>query len=444
MNSVTETADIDDDELPIDWGALLADDLPETDDPNLARVYELVRQANADRAEAADLRRIAERDLRRAERLTAGAAPPKADNDNDPAGPKGAPLPVICPTDWHGLPVPQREWFIEGLIPTRQVTMLAGDGGVGKSLLGVQIAAAACLGIETLGLAPARCGVVYLGAEDEADEFHRRLADIVAAHGRTLADLVDFRLIPLADRDALLATPDPKGVMQPTSNFVSLDNHIARHRPGLVILDTSADLFGGDEIKRGQVRQFVAMLRGIAIKWKCAVVLLSHPSLSGMQTGAGTSGSTAWNNSVRSRIYLTRPDGKDVDPDIRVLKTMKANYGAVGDEMKLRWRAGAFVLDDGLPAAEIAFVNRAQDDAFVRLLRAVTRSGQVVAPTKGVNFAPKVLAARPDAAPYDERALEKAMHRLLADSTLKVVRHGPPSKRRQQLLVSADDFGGED
>ncbi|WP_100960390.1 AAA family ATPase [Bosea sp. FBZP-16] len=372
------------------------------------------------------------------------AARPKADNDNDPAGPKGAPLPVICPADWHGLPVPEREWFIDGLIPTRQVTMLAGDGGVGKSLLGVQIAAAACLGVETLGLNPARCGVVYLGAEDEADEFHRRLADIVAAHDRTLADLADFRLIPLADRDALLATPDPKGVMQPTSNFTSLDNHIARHQPGLVILDTSADLFGGDEIKRGQVRQFVAMLRGLAIKWNCAVVLLSHPSVSGMQTGSGTSGSTAWNNSVRSRIYLTRPDGKDVDPDIRILKTMKANYGAVGDEMKLRWRAGAFVLDDGLPAAEITFVNKAQDEAFIRLLRAVTRSGQVVAPTKGVNFAPKVLAARTDAAPYDERTLEKAMHRLLTDSTLKVAKYGPPSKRRQQLLVSADDFGGED
>ena len=410
--------DIDDDELPIDWEALLADELPDTDDPALARVYELVRQANADRAEAADLRRIAERDVRRAERIAAGTVRPKADNDNDPAGLKGAPLPFINPADWYGKPVPERAWFIEGLVPTRQVTILAGDGGVGKSLLGVQIAAAACLGVETLGLTPAPCRVVYLGAEDEAEEFHRRLADIVAAHDRTLADLTDFRLIPLADRDALLATPDPKGVMQPTSNFVSLDNHIARHQPGLVVLDTSADLFGGDEIKRGQVRQFVAMLRGLAIKWNCAVLLLSHPSVSGMQSGSGTSGSTAWNNSVRSRVYLTRPDGKDVDPDIRILKTMKANYGAVGDEMTLRWRAGAFVLDDGLPAAEIAFVNKAQDEAFVRLLRAVTRSGQVVAPTKGVNFAPKVLAARTDAAPYDERTLERAMHRLLTDGTL--------------------------
>lgn len=363
-------------------------------------------------------------------------ARPKADNDNDPAGPKGAPLPVICPADWHGLPVPQREWFIEGLIPTRQVTMLAGDGGVGKSLLGAQIAAAASLGVETLGLTPARCGVVYLGAEDEAEEFHRRLADIVAAHDRTLADLADFRLIPLADRDALLATPDSKGVMQPTSNFLSLDNHIARHQPGLVILDTSADLFGGDEIKRGQVRQFVAMLRGLAIKWNCAVVLLSHPSVSGMQTGTGTSGSTAWNNSVRSRIYLTRPDGKDVDPDIRILKTMKANYGAVGDEMTLRWRAGAFVLDDGLPAEALAFVEKRHEEIFLALLRKLSDQGVNVTATPCSTYAPTVFMKHSEAKGLKRENLADAMRRLMDVGRVRMVTEGSASRKRSRLVVT--------
>lgn len=362
-------------------------------------------------------------------------AQPKADNDNDPAGPKGAPLPFVNPADWHGMPVPQREWFIEGLIPTRQVTILAGDGGVGKSLLGVQIASAACLGVETLGLTPAPCRVVYLGAEDEADEFHRRLADIVAAHDRTLADLADFRLIPLADRDALLATPDSKGVMQPTSNFVSLDNHVARHQPGLVVLDTSADLFGGDEIKRGQVRQFVAMLRGLAIKWNCAVLLLSHPSVSGMQTGSGTSGSTAWNNSVRSRIYLTRPEGKDVDPDIRVLKTMKANYGAVGDEMKLRWRAGAFVLDSGLPTEELAFVHRRHDEVFLTVLRKFVAQGVNVSANTGPTYAPSKMTSQPEAKGISRKHLAEAMQRLLDSADIRMVTEGPASRQRSRLVV---------
>ena len=62
-------------------------------------------------------------------------------------------------------------------------------------------------------------------------------------------------------------------------------------------------------------------------------MLLAHPSLTGMNTGTGTSGSTAWNNSVRSRLYLdrVRESGIEPDPDARVLRTMKSNYGPVGD-----------------------------------------------------------------------------------------------------------------
>ncbi|WP_192179046.1 AAA family ATPase [Mesorhizobium amorphae] len=102
--------------------------------------------------------------------------PPAADNDNHE-------IFLINPADWHGKPVPRREWFIEDMIPMRQVTILNGDGGVGKSLLALQIAAASALSVDTLGLAPLARPVLYLGAEDGADEFQRRLADILSHHG---------------------------------------------------------------------------------------------------------------------------------------------------------------------------------------------------------------------------------------------------------------------
>jgi hypothetical protein len=77
-------------------------------------------------------------------------------------------------------------------------------------------------------------------------------------------------------------------------------------QPAVVILDTLADLFPDNENDRAQARQFVGMLSAIAIKYKCAVILLAHPSPAGLNNGTGTSGSTGWNNSVRSRLYLTR------------------------------------------------------------------------------------------------------------------------------------------
>ncbi|TIP03854.1 MAG: AAA family ATPase [Mesorhizobium sp.] len=354
-----------------------------------------------------------------------------------------APLVATNPAEWQGMPVPAREWYVEDLIPMRQVTLLYGDGGVGKSLLALQIAAAGAMSIETLGLAPCAGKVLYLGAEDEESEFQRRLADVCKSHGRDLSDLSMFRLLPMADKDALLSVPDKSGTMQPTPLWLDVSEFAESYEPKLIVLDTVADLFAGDEIKRGQARQFITMLRKLAIRINCAVILLAHPSVQGMTSGTGTSGSTGWSNSSRSRLYLTRGD-KDDDSDLRVLKTMKINYGKVGGELKLRWHEGAFVLDDGKPSPAAGLIARRDDELFRELISAINRSGQRVAPTKGVNYAPNVLALRPEAKGVSKKALEAAMHRLLAAGLIKVIMDGPPSKQRQRLIVSAEDFGPDE
>ena len=75
---------------------------------------------------------------------------------------------------------------------------------------------------------------------------------------------------------------------------------------GVFVLDTLADLHAGQENDRATARQFIGFLRGLALRHELAVVLLAHPSNAGMASGSGLSGSTAWNASVRSRLYLER------------------------------------------------------------------------------------------------------------------------------------------
>jgi RecA-family ATPase len=357
---------------------------------------------------------------------------PKAANDN---------LPLINPADWHGQPVPTREWFLDGLIPRRQVTILNGDGGVGKSLLALQIAAASAMGCETIGLIPRAGRVMYFGAEDEADEFHRRLAAITYEHHRHLSDMADFRLVPMAGRDALLAVPDKAGVMQPTENMVKLVERLIEFRPGFLVLDTSADLFGGDEIKRNHVRQFIGMLRKPAIELDMAILLLSHPSVAGMQTGTGSSGSTAWNNSARSRLYLTTPSGDGSDPDVRILTTMKANYGKKGGEIRMRWQEGVFVLDDGKPSPVAWLMNGRADDAFKKLLSTFNRTGQTVSDVTGTNYAPAKMAKHADASGVSKRQFADAMQRLLESGEIKIVMDGPPSRQRKRLILASENYG---
>ncbi|MEE8531394.1 MAG: recombinase A, partial [Hyphomicrobium sp.] len=57
----------------------------------------------------------------------------------------------------------------------------------------------------------------------------------------------------------------------------------------------------------------------------------------------GEAGSTAWNNAVRSRLYLVREEGSDQGG--RVLKTMKSNYGPSDGKIPLKWDSGVYVSD---------------------------------------------------------------------------------------------------
>lgn len=351
-------------------------------------------------------------------------------------------LPIIDPAVWADTPVPERQWFLPGLIPARTVTLLTGDGGTGKSLLALQVCIASALGVSTAGLRPAEGKALYLAAEDDADEIHRRTVDIVQALGGDLADLAERMLIaPLADQDATLAAPGRDGALLFTRLHAALERLVAQFRPGLVILDTAADLFAGDEIKRNQARNFVAALRKMALRDSCSVVLLAHPSVEGMKSGAGTSGSTGWSNSVRSRLYLTRPKGDGEDPAARELEVMKANYGAIGDKMRFRWDAGVFVADSATEPAMMGAINKKVDDLFVALLSKFNRLGQRVGVSTGTNYAPAKMVKHDDAKGFNKRQLEQAMQRLLEAGAIKLIWEGPPSHQRQKLIVTAEDFG---
>jgi RecA-family ATPase len=345
------------------------------------------------------------------------------------------PLPTIDPRDWQGKPVLEREWLVEGFIPHRVVTLWSGDGGSGKTQAALQLIVAASLGIPWLGKEVGPGPSLLYTAEDEADELHRRLAVTVEKAGRQLADLAGVKLVPMAGRDATLAKPIMAGQIGETVQFAQLKLEVEKFKPRLVVIDPAADVFGGDEINRVQVRQFVQKLAALALEQDCAVVLLSHPSLTGLNSGTGTSGSTAWSNSVRSRLYLQAV--KD-DPDRRVLKVVKANYGRTGEEIAIRWDDGVYVVDTGDDPAVASLISRKADDVFLAVFLKLTGQGQRLSPKKCSTYAPKRVAEHPDAKGYTSQRMADSMQRLLDNGVLKIETEGPPSRRYDVLVVTAN------
>ena len=338
--------------------------------------------------------------------------------------------------DLNGVPVPSREWLVEGLIPTRVVTSLYGDGGAGKSLLALQLAAAVATGRKWLGQDVSGGNVIFISAEDDEEELHRRLAHIVHAEGGDFSELNRLTMRSLAGEDALLATlAKSTGVIMPSPLFTELDRRLRDEKPKLLVLDTLADLFPGDENNRAQVTQFVGLLIGLAIRHECAVLLLAHPSRSGMSSGSGDGGSTAWHGKVRSRLYMQRvvQEGYEPDPDVRILTNKKLNYGRTGTEITLTWRAGVFHADAPETGIDRLAAGAKAERVFLKLLSTFTAQGRRVNHAGGVSYAPKLFAEHPDSEGVNKRALRTAMEALLAGGKIRIAEDGPPSKRRTFL-----------
>lgn len=346
-------------------------------------------------------------------------------------------MPTVDVGELDGRNVAPRQWLVEGIIPARNVTLISGDGGSGKSLIALQLCASTVLGRSWIGTRPiSKGGALYLSAEDDVPELHRRMADIAKAEAVSLADLRGLVVASLADRDALLAVPGrTRGTLDPTPLYAALAARIAALKPSVVVIDTLADTFGGNEIERTQARQFVAMLRRLAIEFNVTVVMLTHPSQSGMSSGSGTSGSTAWSNSVRSRLYLKRDDN---DADFRTLELMKSNYSAIGDQIRLRWSKGAFkaVGQAQSQAAHKEASQREIDEQFVKFLIEATERGQPLSPApSSPYFAPKRFADHPNAT-ANKHGFVKAMNRLFATGRIQqVMSDDAPSKQKAILAV---------
>jgi AAA domain/Bifunctional DNA primase/polymerase, N-terminal len=270
----------------------------------------------------------------------------QADNADEP-------LPFLDMFQWDAEPAPPRLWSVRDRIPLRQPALFSGEGAIGKTLLALQLSVAHVLGRDWLGMLPELGPAIYFGAEDDADEIHRRVGDIAAHYHAKFADLMagGLHLLSFAGKDAILgAVNRVAGIIEPTPLFHRIHRAVRAIEPKTLIIDTSADVFAGNENDRMQVRQFVGLLRRLAIEGNCSVLLCSHPSLTGINTGTGLSGSTGWHNSVRARMFFktaTTDQGEEPDPELRELVFMKNNYGPIGASVLLRWKNGVFVPEHG-------------------------------------------------------------------------------------------------
>jgi RecA-family ATPase len=347
-----------------------------------------------------------------------------------------------CPTTLAHKDVPPRQWIVQDWLAAATVTINYGDGGVGKTLLAQQLMVSACTRKPWCGLAVEQCPSIALFCEDDEDELHRRQDAINHAYGVEFEDLAAMQWISGVGHDNTLATFDADGFLVRTNAFETLSKRAKEIGAKLIVIDTAADTFGGNEILRRQVRQFVgACLGKLAKETGAAVLLNAHPSRSGLsKDGDQDGGSTGWSNTARARWSLSRPkpDGDEqADANARILTRRKSNYASIGDTIKLRWDRGVLVPSSASTGLAAMAGEADADTVFLALLTRLSAEGRPVSVScRAGNFAPKEFAACPDRCGHTRRDFEGAMQRLFVAGKIANVEYGRagPSGRPRKIM----------
>lgn len=287
-----------------------------------------------------------------------------------------APEPLLRPvsvTDVLTRPAPAPRFVWDGYTPRGVVTLLGAHGGTGKSTIALMLAVSAALGLPLFGVDIEQCNVVFASLEDGADVVRHRLAGICSAWGIDARRLADKLHIVDGCANPELFSAESRGPGEPTEARAELAHLAQSVGAGLVIVDNASDAFGGDEIQRRQVRAFMRSLAEIARANDAAVLLLAHVDKNTSRArraegGEGYSGSTAWHNSARSRLFMSREEDGAL-----LLEHQKSNFGKLREPLSLVWPP------EGLPHVAHALVGelaerlqgRADDERAAELLRLI-------------------------------------------------------------------------
>lgn len=354
------------------------------------------------------------------------------------------PLQWLDMSNWDREPVPERKWAIRDRVPLNQAGLFSGEGGTGKSILELTKNVAHVTGKDWLGTMPEPGPAFYLGAEDDKDEIHIRLAAIAAHHDVTFQQLVTsgLHVLPLLGQDATLCAASAKsGRVEVTTLYRQLYEAAGDIKPINISIDTLSRAFAGNEIDRVQVYAFAMHMQALAKVAGGSVTVLSHPSLAGIASGSGISGSTAWHGAFRFRQYLKgakAADGEQPGNDLRELEFKKNQYGPIGKSVVLRYQRGLFLPEGSASSLDKLARAASVDEWFLERLQRFSSQGRNVGdkPT-APNYAPAAFAKEEDAKSRGMRKpdFEVAMRRLFDGGKIYVESYGRPSRPASRLAL---------
>lgn len=241
--------------------------------------------------------------------------------------------------DFYAAPPPPVPWLVEGLVAQGLMTLLIGDGGLGKSYFSLALAKAV-VNKEWFGSMKThkQREVVILDAENGKDEIHRRVVKMGLRDG---VHVYEARGLDLT-----------YGVPLPVVELMG------QSRVGLLILDSFSSMWHGDENDRLAIQKVLDPIRELARDTECAVLLLHHTNKTGnIFRGSGAIKNVPEIMVMMGKGYMGR---RDKNKYRRWLNWEKCR---VGDEPHRTWFE---LVGDGVMASRAPNRERLDDELWPR------------------------------------------------------------------------------
>ncbi|WP_445005494.1 helicase RepA family protein [Halomonas mongoliensis] len=228
-------------------------------------------------------------------------------------------------------------WLVRGYVEADSLALVYGEPGHGKSFLAIDLAASIATGTPWHE-AETKPGAVFYIAGEGHNGLARRFKAWEATRGASLAGVplfVSQRAAPLDDKASAAE------VLRVVDDLAAE----AGQAPALIVVDTLARCFGGDENSATDIGAFVANLDALRHRWRATVLVVHH---SGKDTTRGARGSTALRGAVDAEYRVTKdPAGvvtleatkmKDADtPERRAFRLAPVELPLVDDNGAPVW-----------------------------------------------------------------------------------------------------------
>lgn len=188
-------------------------------------------------------------------------------------------------------------WLVRGYLETDTLAMLYGPPGKGKSFIALDICCCVAAGVQFHGHEVEQGAVFYIAGEGH-NGIARRVRAWVEHRGLTgTPDALFVSSAPVDLANAINATAVAEAVDQLATK--------AGVSPALIVVDTMARNFLGDENSSQDVGRFVANLDALRRRWNATVLVVHH---TGKDADKGARGSSALKAAVDAEYEVSRQD----------------------------------------------------------------------------------------------------------------------------------------